>query len=59
MKQRDELHQGRLAELRKDIAVGVDQADLGQERPFDDAVAARVKTRGRKRLAGEKGSDPA
>jgi antitoxin ParD1/3/4 len=59
MKQRDELHQSRLAELRKDIAVGVDQAERGQVRPFDDAVAARVKARGRKRLVGEKGSDPA
>jgi antitoxin ParD1/3/4 len=55
MKERDELHQSRLAELRKDIAVGVDQADRGQVQPFDENIAARVKARGRKRLAGPHG----
>ena len=58
MKQRDELHQTRLAELRRDIAIGVDQADRGQVRPFDEEVTARVKARGRKRLAA-KGDAPA
>jgi antitoxin ParD1/3/4 len=51
MKQRDELHQNRLAELRRDIAIGVDQADRGQVQPFNEEVTARVKARGRKRLA--------
>jgi antitoxin ParD1/3/4 len=36
MKERDELHQSRLAELRKDIAIGVDQADRGQVQPFNE-----------------------
>ena len=49
MKERDELHQSRLAELRKEIAIGVDQADRGQVRPFTEEVTARVKSRGRKR----------
>ena len=59
MKERDELHQSRLAELRKDIVIGVDQADRGQVRPFNEEVVSRVKARGRKRLAAQNGSDPA
>jgi antitoxin ParD1/3/4 len=59
MKERDELHQNRLAELRRDIAIGVDQADRGQVQPFNKVVAARVKTRGRKRMEARNGSDPA
>lgn len=57
MKERDELHQGRLAELRKEIALGVDQAERDQVGPFDEAVTARVKARGRKRLAAKPGRD--
>jgi antitoxin ParD1/3/4 len=59
MKERDELHQNKLAALRKDIAIGVDQADRGQVRPFNEEVVSRVKARGRKRLAAQNGSDPA
>jgi antitoxin ParD1/3/4 len=59
MKERDELHQSRLAELRKDIAIGIDQADRGQVQPFNEEVTTRVKARGRKRLAAGNGSDPA
>lgn len=59
LKERDELHQTRLAELRRKIAIGVDQADRGQVRPFDEEVAAGVKARGRKRLAAGDGSDTA
>jgi antitoxin ParD1/3/4 len=58
MKERDELHQGRLAELRKEIVIGTDQADRGQVRPFDEQTTARVKARGRKRLAAQDGSGP-
>lgn len=59
MKERDELHQSRLAELRREIAIGVDQADRGRVQPFNEEVTARVKARGRKRLAAEDGSDHA
>jgi antitoxin ParD1/3/4 len=59
MKERDELHQTRLGELRRDIAIGVDQADRGQVRTFNEDVATRVKVRGRKRLASKDRSDPA
>ena len=58
MKERDELHQSRLAELRKDIAIGVDQADRGQVQPFNEEITARVKARGRKRAGAQNGSDP-
>jgi len=57
MKERDELHQTRLAELRRDIAIGVDQADRGQVQPFNEEVTGRVKARGRKRLAAKDGLD--
>lgn len=59
MKEREELHQSRLAELRKDIAVGIDQADRGQTQMFDEETTARVKARGRKRLSAQTGSNPA
>lgn len=59
MKERDDIHQGRLAELRKDIAIGVDQADRGQVQPFNEETTARVKARGRKRLAAQNRSGPA
>ena len=59
MKERDELHQSRLADLRKEIAIGVDQAVHGRVQPFNEETTARVKARGRKRLAIQKGSGPA
>jgi len=59
MKERDEMHQTRLAELRRDIAVGVDQADRGEVHPFNEEVTARVKARGRKRVSAQNGSGQA
>jgi antitoxin ParD1/3/4 len=49
LKERDELHQGRLEELRKAIADGVDQADRGRVEPFTEESAERIKARGRER----------
>jgi antitoxin ParD1/3/4 len=51
----DELHQSRLAEMRREITIGAEQADRGQVQPFSEAVTARVKARGRKRLAPKTG----
>lgn len=59
LKERDDLHQTKLAELRKEIAIGVAQADRGQVQPFNEETTARVKARGRKRLAAENRSEPA
>jgi antitoxin ParD1/3/4 len=57
MRERDELHQSRVAEFRRDIAIGIDQAERGQVQPFNEEVAARVKACGRKRLAAKDRSD--
>ena len=52
LKERDELHQGRPEELRKAVAVGVDQAaDRGRVKPFTEETVERIKARGRERLA--------
>ncbi len=59
MKERDDLHQSRLAELRGEIAAGADQADRGQVRPFTEETTARVKARGRSRQDSHNGADPA
>jgi antitoxin ParD1/3/4 len=59
MKERDGLHQSKLAELRGAIAVGADQADRGQVQPFTDQTSDRVKARGRKRLGTGNEADPA
>ena len=53
MKERDDLHQGKLADLRREVALGVTQADNGQARPFDEETTARVKARGRAKLAAD------
>lgn len=59
MKERDDLHQSKLADLRRDIAVGLDQADHGQATPFTEETTERVKARGRKRLAAQPEPDRA
>jgi antitoxin ParD1/3/4 len=51
MKERDELHQSRLAEVRKEIAIGIDQADRGKVHPSNEETTAGVKAGGRKRSA--------
>ncbi len=56
MKERDELHQSRIAELRREIAIGADQADRGQMQPLNEETTARIKTRGRKKLGSQSGS---
>jgi len=59
MKERDDLHQTKLTELRKEIALGVDQADRGQVQPFNEETATRVKARGRSRFAAQQETEPA
>jgi antitoxin ParD1/3/4 len=48
LKERDEWRQHRLEELRREIAIGLEQADRGETRPFD---AEDLKRRVRERLA--------
>jgi antitoxin ParD1/3/4 len=46
LKERDEIRQARLEELRREIAVGLEQADRGETRPFDpDDLKRRVRDR--------------
>ena len=45
----------KLAELRREIAIGVDQADRGQVQPFNEETTARVKAGGRSRLNAQNG----
>ena len=57
MKDRDDLHWGRLAELHREINLGADQADRQQGQPFTDETTARIKFRGRRRLSIPAGPD--
>ena len=50
LKERDDIHQRKLADLRAEIAIGIDQADRGLTRPFDEETIARIEARGRERL---------
>lgn len=46
LRERDELRECRLAELRKEIAVGIDQADRGDVAPLDmKAIKATARSR--------------
>jgi antitoxin ParD1/3/4 len=51
LKEKDELHQRKLEELRREIQIGIDQADQGQVKPLTDELVRDIKDRGRKRLA--------
>jgi len=54
LEQREQMRQARLDQLRKDLDVGIAQLDLGARRPFDAKAAERIKTQGRKLLAGQR-----
>jgi antitoxin ParD1/3/4 len=58
LKERDELHQSRLEELRREIQIGIDQADQGRVIPLTDELVEDIKARGRVRLAARKGQNP-
>ncbi len=46
LEDRDQLRAIRLEELRKEIAIGIDQADRGMVAPLDmDAIRAKVAAR--------------
>jgi antitoxin ParD1/3/4 len=54
LKQQEELYQYKLAELRREIQIGIDQADREQVKPLTDELVQDIKDRGRKRLAARK-----
>jgi len=53
LKQKDEVHRGRLEELRREIQVGIDQADRGEVSAFNKQTLKEIKAQGRKRLAAD------
>lgn len=59
LKEKDEIHNRKLEELRREIQLGIDQADRGQVKPLTDELAEDIKARGRKRLAARNGQTPA
>ncbi len=59
LKDQDQLYQIRLAELRKEIAIGVEQADRGEVHEFETSEDVHrffddIKAEGRRRLAARK-----
>lgn len=51
LKQQDDLHHTRLEELRREIQIGIDEADRGEARPIDFKA---LKAEGRARRAATK-----
>lgn len=51
LKEKDELHQRRLDELRAEIQVGLEQADRGAVSEFDEETLKRARAKGREQLA--------
>jgi len=46
LKDHDQLYEIRLAELRKEIAIGIEQADRGETAPMDmQAIKAKARSR--------------
>jgi antitoxin ParD1/3/4 len=60
LKERDELRQTRLAELRREIQVGLDQLEQGQYSTYDEpslkALVQEVRTEGREKRARKQNS---
>ena len=53
LEEQDRLREMRLEELRKEIAIGIEQADQGKTQPFDEAMVEQIIAEGRKRLAAQ------
>jgi antitoxin ParD1/3/4 len=53
LEEQDRLREMRLEELRKEIAIGIEQADQGKTTPFDEAMVEQIIADGRKRLAAQ------
>lgn len=51
LEDRDHLRKLRLVELRKEIAVGIEQLERGEYTTFDENLVEQIKARGRERLA--------
>jgi antitoxin ParD1/3/4 len=51
LKEKDEIHQKKLRELRREIQVGIDQAERGEVSTFGAQTLKEIKAAGRRRLA--------
>ena len=51
LKERDEARASRLEELRREIQIGIDQADAGRVSVFGESTLEEVRTRGIRRLS--------
>lgn len=49
LRERDELHQSKIEELRKAIALGQEEADRGEVGPLNEETIQRLKARGNSR----------
>ncbi len=56
LKEKEEVHQGKLEHLRRDLQIGIDQADSGQVSTFTRETLKEIKSKGRQRLAVERKS---
>ena len=54
LKEREELHQRKIGDLRAAVQVGIDQADRGEVVPLDQGLIDDVKRRGKARQAARK-----
>ena len=56
LKEKDEIHQKKLQELRREIQIGIDQAERGQFSSLNKQTLEEIKAEGRKRLVAERKS---
>jgi antitoxin ParD1/3/4 len=54
LKEKDELHQRKLLDLRAAIQVGIEQANRGEVQPLTNELISDIKARGRERLSAKK-----
>ena len=48
--EREALREERIAELRRDVALGLSQLDEGRAKPFDSFALTDIQKKGRERL---------
>ena len=56
LKEKDDVHQSKLEDLRREIQIGIDQASRGEVSTFNKATLNEIKAEGRKRLRADRKS---
>jgi antitoxin ParD1/3/4 len=54
LREKDAVHQRKLEALRRDIQLGIDQAERGEVSTFGDQTLKEIKAAGRRRRAAER-----